>query len=716
LSGRTDLRSETRAEAAASKLPSACPLDCPDACSLAVTVAGGRVVRLDGDRRNPETQGFICDKVRRLHRRVHGPDRLLHPGLRAGKKGEGRFQRLSWDAALDLVAERIVEVRRRHGGEALLPFCYGGSNGLLTQDAVDARLFHRLGASRLARTVCAATSGRACGGLYGGMPGIGYRDYARARLIVIWGANPSTSGIHLVPFVLAARRGGAKLVVVDPRRTPLARQSDLHLAVRPGGDLPLALCVIDWLFREGCADLDFLARRAVEWGELRRRAALWPPDRAAAVCGVPAEQIERFARLYAESSPAVVRCGWGVERNRHGGSAVAAVLALPAVGGKFGVRGGGYTLSNAEAWSLDGAAAAGAAPPPTRLLNMNRLGRYLTGEIDAPPIGLLFVYNSNPLATLPAQRRVRAGLEREDLFTVVFDPVLTDTARYADVVLPATTFLEHDELRIGYGSPALQWSRPVIAPVGEARSNREVFLALCDRLGLSRPGEDARTCDELVSAALGAAGAAGATGANGGAAEVLASLERDGIAFPKAGLDPVQLVDVQPATADGKIHLCPAELDREAPDGLYSFHAEGGEGGRESYPFALISPATSRTICSTLGELDRHAPVVELHPADARRLGIEQGSQVRVYNAWGEVRAPARLNADLQPGLALMAKGLWPCDAPGGDTVNCLIPDDLSDLAGGACFSDARVAVEPVAELAAAPVNAGRERAPEADR
>jgi anaerobic selenocysteine-containing dehydrogenase len=708
LSGRTDLRSETQAEAVARKLPSACPLDCPDACSLAVTVAGGRVLRLDGDRRNPDTQGFICDKVRRLHRRVHGPDRLLHPGLRAGKKGEGRFQRLSWDAALDLVAERIEEVRRRGGGEALLPFCYGGSNGLLTQDAVDARLFHRLGASRLARTVCAATSGRACAGLYGGMPGIGYPDYARARLIVIWGANPSTSGIHLVPYVLAARRSGAKLVVVDPRRTPLARQADLHLAVRPGGDLPLALCVIDWLFREGRADFDFLARRTVAWEELRRRAALWPAARAAAASGVPAEQIERFARLYAESSPAVVRCGWGLERHRHGGSAVAAVLALPAVGGKFGVRGGGYTLSNAEAWSLDGTAAAGAAPPPTRLLNMNRLGRYLTGEIDSPPIGLLFVYNSNPLATLPAQRRVRAGLEREDLFTVVFDPVLTDTARYADVVLPATTFLEHDELRIGYGSPTLQRSRPVIAPVGEARSNREVFLALCDRLGLSRPGEDARSCDELVRAAL---GGAGATGANGDAGEVLASLERDGIAFPPAGLDPVQLVDVQPATADGKIHLCPAELDQEAPGGLYCFHSENGDGGkggkgdREPYPFALISPATSRTICSTLGELDRRAPVVELHPVDARRLGIEPGSQVRVYNAWGEVRAPASLNADLQPGLALMAKGLWPRDAPGGDTVNCLIPDDLSDLAGGACFSDARVAVEPVARLAAAGVD-----------
>jgi anaerobic selenocysteine-containing dehydrogenase len=669
-----------------SRLPSACPLDCPDACSLAITVTGDKVVRLEADGRNPETQGFICDKVRHFHRRVHGPDRLSYPGARTGKKGEGRFRRLSWDAALDLVAERIDQVRRRFGGEALLPFSYGGSNGLLTQDAIDARLFYRLGASRLARTVCAATAGRACAGLYGGMPGIGYRDYARARLVVVWGANPSTSGIHLVPYLLEARRNGAMLVVIDPRRTPLARQSDLHLAVRPGTDLPLALAVIDWLFREGRADLEFLARRTAEWEELRQRAARWPLARAAAATGVAAEQIERFARLYAESSPAVVRLGWGLERNRHGGSAVAAVLALPAVGGKLGVRGGGYTLSNAEAWTLDSTAMAAAAPPPTRLLNMNRLGRHLTGEVEPPPIRLLFVYNSNPLATLPAQRRVRAGLEREDLFTVVFDPVLTDTARYADVVLPATTFLEHDELRVGYGPATLQRSRPVIPAVGEARSNSEVFLALCDRLGLSRPG-DPRSCDELAAAALGAAG------------EALADLERDGVALPPSGLDPVQLIDVQPATADGKIHLCPEELDREAPGGLYSYQADRAESDREAYPFALISPATSHTICSTLGELGRRAPVIEIHPADARRLGIGPGARVRIYNALGEVRAPARLNADLQPGLVWMAKGLWPRDAPGGDTVNCLIPDDLSDLAGGACFSDARVAVEPESAL-----------------
>jgi anaerobic selenocysteine-containing dehydrogenase len=664
-------------------LRSACPLDCPDACSLEVSVEGGRVVRLDGDHRNPETQGFICGKVRRFHERVYGPDRLLYPGFREGRKGEGRFRRATWDEALGRIAAKIEEVRSRYGGEAILPFCYGGSNGLLTQDATDARLFHRLGASRLARTVCAATAGRACSGLYGSMPGVGYQDYVLARLIVIWGANPSTAGVHLVPYVLEARRRGAKLVVVDPRRTPLAKQADLHLAVRPGTDLPLALAVIRWLFEEGRADLGFLEAHASGWEELRRRAEGWTPERAAAATGVAADRIEAFARLYADSSPAVVRCGWGVERSRHGGSAVAAVLALPAVAGKLGVPGGGYTLGNAEAWPLDTSAAVAADPPPTRTLNMNRLGRLLTGELD-PPISLLFVYNANPVATLPNQRQVKAGLEREDLFTVVFDPVLTDTARYADVVLPATTFLEHTELRPGYGAAVLQKSTPVVEAVGEARPNLRVFQELCRRLDLSRPG-DPETEDDFVRAAV--------SGLEG-AGQVLADLDRQGIAFPPGGLRRVQMVDVLPGTEDGRLHLCPEDLDQEAPGGLYSFEPQD----EASYPFALLSPSGSRSICSTLGELDRRPPVLEIHPDDARRHGIEPGAPVRVYNAWGEVRALARLSPDLQPGVTLMEKGMWLRNAPGGSTVNALIPDDLSDLAGGACFSDARVAVERLEE------------------
>lgn len=657
-----------------------CPLDCPDACSLEVQVADGRLVALEGDRRNPVTQGFICTKVRHFPERVHGPHRLLHPGIREGEKGEGRFRRASWDEALDLVARRMEAARDAHGGEAVLPFCYGGSNGLLTQDAADARLFRRFGASRLARTVCAAPSGRAAAGLYGAMPGVAYPDYAEARLIVLWGANPSVSHIHMVPYIREARRRGARLVVVDPRRIPLARGADLHLAVRPGGDLPLALAVIRWLFENGEADLELLAARATGVEELRRRAAPWTPERAAEASGVEAADVERFARLYAASAPALVRCGWGLERNRNGGSAVAAVLALPAVAGKLGVRGGGFTLANSSGWKLSTAAAVAAPPPDTRTINMNHLGRVLL-EADDPPVEVLFVYNCNPLATMPDQERVRRGLARPDLFTVVFDPVRTDTACYADVVLPATTFLEHRELARGYGAIALLQSDPAIPPVGEARSNHRVFLDLCRRLGLERPG-DAQGEDDLVRAAL---------EAQGEAPDLAASLDGSGIAFPPWGDRPVQLVDVHPATPDGKIRLCPEELDREAAGGLYHYRPDpGGEG----HPLALVSPATRRTISSSLGERHRAQEALEIHPDDAAARGIGDGDAVRVHNELGEVRCTARLNDDLKPGVVFLPKGLWSHNTANGATANALVPDTLSDLAGGACFNDARVEVE----------------------
>ncbi len=418
-------------------LTSACPLDCPDACSLDVQVADGRVVKVDGSRRNPFTEGYICTKVRRMPELLYGEGRLLYPAVRTGKKGEGVFERISWDEALDLAAAKMREAQERWGGEAILPFCYGGSNGMLTHEAVDFRLFYRLKASRLARTVCAAATGRAATGLYGKMPGVALADYAQARLIVLWGVNPSASGIHLVPVILEAQKRGARLVVIDPRKTPLAKKADLHLAPQPGGDLPVALAILRWLFAEGKADLAFLAEHTTGADELWQRAEPWTFERAAEASGVPAADIERCARLYAEASPAVIRCGWGLERNRNGGSAIAAVLALPAVAGKFGVRGGGYTLSNSGAYgALDRAGLVAEPEPSTRVVNMNRLGEALLEQQD-PPVTVLFSYNCNPLATIPNQEKVRRGLQREDLFTVVFEQVWTDTARYADLVFPA---------------------------------------------------------------------------------------------------------------------------------------------------------------------------------------------------------------------------------------------------------------------------------------
>jgi anaerobic selenocysteine-containing dehydrogenase len=329
-----------------------CPLDCPDSCSLSVNVEKGRVVSIDGSHANPVTGGYICAKVRRFGERVYGPDRLRHPMVRKGPKGLGHFERVSWDEALARVASELASARERFGGESILPYFYGGSNGLLTQDTSDAALFARLGASRLARTLCAAPTGAANMALYGKMPSVCYADYPEARLILLWGCNPNASGLHMVPAIREAQRRGATLVVIDPRLTPLARLADIHLAVRPGTDLPVALALHRHLFESGHADTAFLDAHTSGAAFLRARAAEWTFPRAAAEAGVPEADLRRVAELYARTSPALVRCGWGQERNRNGGSASMAILALPAVGGKFGVRGGGYAMSNSDRKSV----------------------------------------------------------------------------------------------------------------------------------------------------------------------------------------------------------------------------------------------------------------------------------------------------------------------------------------------------------------------------
>ncbi len=361
----------------------ACPLDCPDSCSLAVTVSKGRVIEIDGSTLNTPTAGYICAKVRKFGDRVYGEARLQYPAVRTGTKGQGRFRRAGWDEAIELIATRMLEVRERWGGEAILPFSYGGSNGLLTQDTLDAVLFRRFGTSRLARTVCAAPTGVAAQALYGKMPCVTYEDYPDARLIVLWGVNPSTSGIHLVPYVRQAQKSGARLVVIDPRSTPLARQADLHLAPRPGTDVAIALAIHRYLFENGLADTQFLAEHTKGSDRLRERAAAWTFERAAEISGVPEAALRRLAEDYASTSPALIRCGWGLERNRNGGNAAMSILALPAVAGKFGVRGGGYSMSNSAAWNI--ARPWLGSEPTTRVVNMNKLGRALL-EYDDPPI------------------------------------------------------------------------------------------------------------------------------------------------------------------------------------------------------------------------------------------------------------------------------------------------------------------------------------------
>jgi anaerobic selenocysteine-containing dehydrogenase len=658
-----------------STIQTACPLDCPDSCTLHITVQNGRIVQMDGGRENPATRGYICAKVRRFAERVYGEDRLLYPGIRKGTKGDGVFSRVSWDEALDHIAERMIDIRTRWGAEAILPFSYGGSNGLLTHDTNDAMLWRRFGTSRLARTVCAAPTGAANQGLYGKMPGVTYEDYVHARLIVLWGVNPGASGIHLVPFIKDARKAGAKLVVIDPRTTSLAKQADLHLAPNPGTDLAIALAIHKYLFDRSLADSSFLSAHARGVDELRARADGWTIERTAATAGVDARQLEQFAELYASTTPAVIRCGWGLERNRNGGSAAAAVLALPAVAGKFGVRGGGFSMSNSAALGIKAAAWMNDTPEPaTRLVNMNKLGQALLEYAD-PPVQMLFVYNCNPLATMPNQNRVLAGLKREDLFTVVFEQVFTDTARFADVILPATTFVENYDIAKGYGPISLQLVRPAIEPVGEARPNPEVFSDLAERLGIGEAETETDTLLRIVGRMPPGIGS---------------ELLDRGAATPPFDGRPVQFVDVFPLTPDRKIDLFPEALAKEGPAGLYGFQPDPAT---DRYPLALISPASEKTVSSTLGELRERAAMVHMHPVDAAARGVSQNDPVRVFNDLGEVQCPVNVTRDIRPGTISLAKGLWRKSTYNGATANALAPDSLTDLGAGACFNDARVEV-----------------------
>jgi anaerobic selenocysteine-containing dehydrogenase len=654
----------------------ACPLDCPDSCSLSVTVRDGRITALDGGHDNPVTKGYICAKVRRFPERVYGDARLRFPMVRTGPKERPAFARVPWDEALELIVSRMSAIRAEWGAEAILPFCYGGSNGILTHDALDAVFFRRLGASRLARTVCAAPTGAANLAMYGKMPSVTYQDYPYARLIVLWGMNPSVSGIHAIPYLREARDNGARIVVVDPRTTPVAKTADLHLAVRPGTDVAVALAIHRFLFAEGFADTAFLAAHAHGADELRERAAEWTFERAADVSGVDAGIIADLARSYATVSPALIRCGWGLERNRNGGNAALAVLALPAVGGKFGVRGGGYAMSNSASWGITRSWVT-EPEPATRLVNMNHLGRVLTDPVD-PPVKALFVYNCNPAVTMPDQQRVLKGLQREDLFTVVFEQVFTDTCLYADVVLPATTFLEGYDIARAYGPFSLQLGRPVIDPVGEARSNADVFGELGARMGLLRDGEPRgeldlllRVLDELPQG----------MGARLGAGRP---------ADPPWDGAPVQFVDVLPQTVDGKVDLFPEALEREAPLGLYRYQPDPAT---PAYPLALISPASDRTVSSTLGELPRPAAMLVMHPQDAACRALDDGDDVRVFNELGEVRCGLQIGTWVRPGVVSLPKGLWRKSTANSNTATSLAPDTLADIAGGACFNDARVEV-----------------------
>ncbi len=660
----------------------ACPLDCPDLCGLTVTVDNERVVELTGDRRGPITDGIICGKVRKFTDHMYGAARLQTPIVRVGAKGSGAWKAVSWDEALALIADRFHTIRARSGAEAIVPYHYGGSNGWLTEGALATRFFRRLGASNLDRTFCASATTRATHGLYGVMPGVPLEDFAHSKLIVLWGNNPTATGIHLVPIIDRAREAGAKLVVVDPRTTQLAKRADLHLPLRPGTDLPVALALGNALLARGHGDDRFLAEHTTGLHEYVARASEWSLERAADEAGIDASLLDSFIELYASTNPAVIRAGWGIERNRNGGSAVAAVLALPALAGKFGVRGGGYTLGNHDArWGVT--SEGGIAEPATksRSINMSLISTALR-ELRDPKIEALFVYNCNPAVTAPDQAALVEELHRDDLFVVVHDQVMTDTAHLADVVLPATTFLEHRELRRGYGVMRMFDSHPVVAPVGEARSNNALFADLLKRMDLVRPGED--LSEDAIVAQIFRAHPEGE--------RLQHELAEHTIATPSVGTNPVAFVDVFPGTPDQKVHLFDDGLDADAAPfgGLYAYKPDPRT---LTYPLALISPALATQISSTFGQLRDKPAELELSPTDAAARHISTGDLIRVFNDRGEVHCVAKVTPETRPGVVVLPKGLWRKHTANGFTSNALIPPAVADLGGQAAFNDARVDV-----------------------
>jgi anaerobic selenocysteine-containing dehydrogenase len=622
---------------------------------MGAEVVNDRVVRLDADPGEPGS--FLCAKVRRFPALASGGERVLRPlrRVRAGTD-RGAFEPISWDAALDLVVARLVAERATPS--AVLPYWYGGSNGLLTGNAVDAWFFHRIGASDVLRTLCAANTGAGARAAWGDLPSADPADVDNMDGLLLWGCNPSSSGIHYVPRVRALKARGGFLAVVDPRRTPLAAIADLHLPIQPGTDVAVAHALAHVALRDGLADIEGLRSHAVGVEAWEAEVARWTPERAATLAGVDAGALVGLAHGYAAQQRAMVRCGWGLERNRNGVDAVRAVLTLPAVFGKM--ASGGWALSTSAGYGM---ALDRIRPPPSgrRTFNMTGLATVLETAAD-PPVRVLFVYNCNPVATVPDQDGIVRQLRRPDLFTVVHDAFFTDTAAEADLVLPSTTFLEHADLSRSYSAYVLRWAPAVVPPPGEAWSNHRLFCALAQRMGFGDEAPFDRNEDAWAQAICGTV--PGATD------ELWPALrEARSAAVPPSRQTwpwPVRLADPEPPRH--RPNPCDGDL-----------------------PLALLSPASPRGINSLLMHDVR--AVLRLSSADAASRGLQAGEPVAVENARGRVVVDWEVGADLPQGVCELPKGLWRRATRNARTATALTPDHVDARGGGACYNDARVEV-----------------------
>jgi anaerobic selenocysteine-containing dehydrogenase len=669
--------------------PSVCPLDCPDTCSLTVTVEDERIVSIKGSRANPYTAGVLCAKVPEAYPGfVHGAGRLTTPLRRTGAKGEGRFERISWAQALDIIHERFMAVIAAHGPQAILPLNYAGPHGMLAGGSMDLRFFHRLGASLLdRRPLCGGIRTEAWVGTFGPTPGIRPEQAEHSKLIVAWGSNVTWSNLHVVPIINRARRAGAKLVIVDTRRTKIAEQADLHLAIRPGTDVILGWAMAADLERQGGLDREFIARHVDGFEDYMALARRYTLADAARICGVEERLVQQFAEWYRTISPAVITVGNGLERNKNGGSGIRAVFALPALAGKFGVPGGGLINGAGFAFPKTPARLARPdfVPAGTRLINIIDVGRHLNDPTMSPPLKALFIYNHNPLVVHPEQNVLRRGLEREDLFVVGSDVVMTDTLAYADVVLPACSHFEHADLFAAYGTHWLQRADRVIPPQGEALPNTEIFRRLAARFGYDDPAlraSDAELMDDALD---------GADPRMGGKRPSAIPLDRaTPMTVDGGGEEAILFKNVFPKTASGKVELASPYLEQKYGARLPSWRPVAS-----SYPLMLISPASDQRITSTFGGLHvaDGPPPLEMHPDDAKARNLRGGMRVRVWNDLGEVRLPLLVTDVIPRGVVCTLKGAWMATSDNGQTISALCPADHADISEGACYNDARVEV-----------------------
>jgi anaerobic selenocysteine-containing dehydrogenase len=656
-------------------LTTACPLDCPDTCSLAVTVDDGRIIAVDADtsdNASPFTQGFICQKVKHHAKRVYAPERVLTPLIRTGPKGSGEFSPASWEQAERLIADRLSRAIAEHGVNSVIPYLYTSSGGVLANSALAPILFERLGCPDVQHTICASTVGASWNQVFGSMLSADPFDLQHSDVVVIWGANPIASNTHLVPLLTAATKRGAKLIVIDPRRTAIAARADLHLAIRPGTDVVLAYAAARWLNQHGKVDRQFLADHTVGADEFLRQAEAWPLQRAAEECGVSVEDIEVFASTIATDAPAMMRLGYGLERNRNGGSGCVGALSLWLLAGNFGRLGSGVigSTSSGAPLSPKGLWPEGVIRNEQPQVSMNDVGLALDGRLTGwPRTQLLFVQGANPAVTAMDQTTMLRGLARDDLFTVVHDQVLTDTAVYADVVLPATTHFEVSDIANSYGSYSMQTVTPVIDRVGESRSNDEVAAGIARAMGF--PADDF----------------------NADPARLMALMRTDSsvssLPTRRVAEATVQFVHTFPGFGDDSTRARLADATSPLP--VPEFKPASGTG------LTLLTPATNRTINSMFAEFAPPDAVLCIHPFDASNRGVRDGERVRVFNELGELAVVARVDAGMRRGVVSIPKGLWRRHFDNALTANVLIPHGVNDLGEGACFNDAIVEVQRIA-------------------